>query len=84
MAPSLSEPYGDLDAFCIHKWALKKVQKCLTRIRMENLGADVSLCVVLYERGRAMTWLVAPVLENRNLGFATLWLVWLGASDFLC
>lgn len=51
---------------------------------MENLGADVSLCVVLYERGRAMTWLVAPALENRNLGFVTLWLVWLGASDFLC
>lgn len=31
-----------------------------------------------------MTWLVAAALENRKLGFVTLWLVWLGASDFLC
>ena len=33
---------------------------------MENLGADVSLCVVLYERGRAMVWLVAPGLDEEG------------------
>lgn len=29
-------------------------------------------------------WLVAPALENRNPGLATLGLVWPGAGNFFC
>lgn len=82
MAPSLSEPYGDRDAFYVHRRALKII-KSHSQGKKRKIGTDMSLYVPLCEKGRVSMWLVTPALEDGNPGFATLAcaaLGWLASS----
>lgn len=62
--PCLSEPYGDMDAFCVHKRALKSMKRQHKQDKDSNLGAEVSLCVALRERGRTTVWVGHQLWET--------------------
>lgn len=72
MAASLSEHYGDMNAFYVHRRALKSLKK-YNQNKDRKLGVDMSHAVTLRERGRAAMWLVIPAPENGNLGFGLGW-----------